>query len=247
MNPFDRQDFLFIGHRGYADRYPENTLAGFRGAVQAGLKMVELDVRLSRDRQLMVIHDDDLERLAGVSRRVGALTCAELQALDVGSWFAPAFSGEGVPTLAQVFDLLPQKIGINVEIKPDEFEPRECQDAIESQVLTVVDHFQARWRTLVSSFNPHSLRRVRRLDDTQPLAVLSDAKRQPDGLALCQEIGASAWNLHYPLVSPEKVAAAHRQGLKMFAFTVNTHDAYASMRAAGVDGVFSDDPLALMG
>jgi glycerophosphoryl diester phosphodiesterase len=245
MNAFDTHDFLFIGHRGYAGQYPENTLAGFRGADQAGLKMVELDVRLSRDRQLMVIHDDDLERVAGVSRRVGALTCAELQALDVGTWFAPAFSGEGVPTLAQVFDLLPQKLCINVEIKPDEFEPVEFQDTIESQVLAVVDHFQARRRTLVSSFNPHSLRRVRRLDDTQPLAVLSDAERQPDGLALCQEIGASAWNPHYPLVTPEKVADAHRQGFKVFTFTVNTVDAYASVLAAGVDGVFSDDPLAL--
>lgn len=246
MTTFDEHDLLLIGHRGYAGQYPENTLAGFRAASQAGLKMVELDVRLSRDRQLMVIHDDDLERVAGVSRRVSTLTCAELQALDVGAWFAPVFSGEGVPTLAQVFDQLPHEMRVNVEIKPDEYDPTDSQDGIEAQVLAMVGRFRAHRRTLVSSFNPEILRRVRRLDDTLPLAVLSDALRQPDGLALCQELGASAWNPHYSLVTPRNVADAHRQGLKVFTFTVNSADAYASMLAAGVDGVLSDDPLALL-
>jgi glycerophosphoryl diester phosphodiesterase len=245
MTTTDAQDLLFIGHRGYAGQYPENTLAGFRAASNAGLKMVELDVRLSRDRQLMVIHDDELKRVAGVSRRVGELTSAELQALDVGSWFAPAFSGEGVPTLDQVFDQLPHRMRVNVEIKPDEYEPVESQDAIESQVLAVVGRFRAHRRTLVSSFNPEILRRIRRLNNSLPLAVLSDADRQPDGLALCQELGASAWNPHYSLVTPRNVAAAHRQGLKIFTFTVNSADVYARMLAAGVDGVISDDPLAL--
>ena len=245
MTVSDAHGFLFIGHRGYAAQYPENTLAGFRGAEQAGFKMVELDVRLSLDRQLMVIHDDELERVAGVSRRVRALSRAELQALDVGAWFAPSFSGERIPTLAQVFGLLSEKLCINVEIKPDEYDSVESQDGIEVQILALVDHFQAHRRTLISSFNPDILRRLRRLDGTQKLAVLSDAERQPDGLPLCREIGAFAWNPHYSLVTPDNVAAAHRQDFMVFPFTVNTVEAYRSMLAAGVDGVFSDDPLAL--
>ena len=246
MTAFDDSDFLFIGHRGYAGHSPENTLAGFRDADRVGLKMVELDVRLSRDRRLMVIHDDNLERVAGVSRRVRDLTCAELQALDVGAWFAPAFSGQGVPTLDQVFGQLPRRMWVNVEIKPDEYDPVDSPEGIEAQVLGLIRRLGARQRTLVSSFNPHILRRLRRMDEILPLAVLSDAECQPDGLAICQAIGATAWNPHYPLVTPRNVAAAHHQGLKVFPFVVNTAEVYASVLAAGVDGVFSDDPLALM-
>lgn len=246
MAAFIMPDFLFVGHRGYAGSCPENTLAGFRAADEADLKMVELDIRLSRDRQLMVIHDDDLERVAGVPRRVCELTCAELQALDVGTWFSPEFYDQRVPTLAQVFDLLPTQMWINVEIKPDEYDPVDSRESIEAQLLALVRRFQAQGRTLVSSFNPEILRRVRRLDPAQPLAVLSDEARQPDGLDLCKALGAIAWNPRHTLVTPQIVARAHHQGLKVFTFTVNSAALHARMQAAGVDGVFSDDPLALM-
>jgi glycerophosphoryl diester phosphodiesterase len=233
--------FLFIGHRGYAARYPENTLAGFKAAKQAKLKMVELDVRLSRDRRLMVIHDADLTRVAGLSRRVGELTCAQLQALDVGSWFDPAFSTEGVPALEAVFTLVADALRINVEIKADEYEAADPQDGIERQVLGLIHRFQAR-RTLISSFNPAVLRRIRRLSATQPVAVLSDAACQPDGLALCTEIGATAWNPHHLLVTAAGVAAAHAAGLKVYPFTVNAAADCDRLQRAGVDGVFTDDP-----
>lgn len=246
MAAFDMPDLLFVGHRGFAGGFPENTLAGFQGAARAGLKMVELDIRLSRDRQLMVIHDDDLQRVAGVPRRVCELSCAELQALDVGTWFSPDFCDQGVPTLAQVYDLLPTQMCINVEIKPDEYDPVDSRDNIEAQLLTLIRRFQAQGRTLVSSFNPDILRRVRRLDPAQPLAVLSDEARQPDGLALCEALGAIAWNPRHTLVTPRMVARAHRQGLKVFTFTVNSAALFARLRTAGVDGVISDDPLALM-
>jgi glycerophosphoryl diester phosphodiesterase len=239
-------DFLFIGHRGYAAKYPENTLVGFRAALRANLKMVELDVRLSRDRRLMVIHDADLSRVAGIPQRVDELTCAELQALDVGTWFDPAFAHEGVPTLDAVFARLAGGMRINVEIKADEFETADPPDGIERQVMGVIHRFQAHQRTLISSFSPAVLRRIRRLSATQSLAVLSDAGRQPDGLALCREVGAAAWNPHHSLVTPQGIAAAHAAGLKVYPFTLNGAADFHRVQAAGVDGVFSDDPGGLM-
>jgi glycerophosphoryl diester phosphodiesterase len=241
-----RPGFLFIGHRGYAGKYPENTLAGFQAAAAAGLKMVELDVRLSSDRCVMVIHDADLTRVAGIPRRVGEMRCAELLALDAGTWFDPAFSGEGVPTLAQVFERLPPAVGINVEIKPDEHEPADPSDGIERQVLAEIDRRGAQRPVLISSFNPAVLRRLRAISTDQPLAVLSDAQRQPHGIPLCRVIGAAAWHPHHRLVTRRRVTAAHRLGLKVFAFTVNTASDYRRVKRAGVDGIFSDDPPALM-
>jgi glycerophosphoryl diester phosphodiesterase len=239
-------DFLLIGHRGYAGKYPENTLVGFRAAAQAGLAMVELDVRLSRDRHLVVIHDVDLVRLAGIHSRVDELTLTELQEIDAGTWFDPAFSGERIPTLADVFAALPPEMGINVEIKPGVHEPEDPSDGIERQVLAVIDRFARHRQPLISSFNPAILRRVRDLSHSQPLAVLSDVRSQPDGLALCKTVTATSWHPHQSLVTAQRVAKAHSRGLKVYPFTVNSAAGLRRMKAALVDGVFSDDPLALI-
>jgi glycerophosphoryl diester phosphodiesterase len=240
-------DFLFIGHRGYAAKYPENTLAGFRAAAEAGLEMVELDVRLSRDRQLVVIHDADLVRMSGISRRVDELTWAELQSVDAGAWFDPAYSGERIPTLAQVFAELPTRMRINVEIKPGTHEPKDPADGIERQVLAVIGRFSDHRQPLISSFNPAVLRRVRDLSPHQPLAVLSDTQRQPDGMDLCQAIAAASWHPHHSLISAQRVAEAHGRGLKVYPFTINTIADLQRVQAAGVDGIFSDDPPGLQG
>jgi glycerophosphoryl diester phosphodiesterase len=238
-------DFLFIGHRGYAAKYPENTLAGFRAAAEAGLGMVELDVRLSRDRQLVVIHDADLVRLTGMSRRVEETTWAELQTVDAGAWFDPAFSGERIPTLAQVFAVLPTQMRVNVEIKPGTHESDDPADGIERQVLAVIGRFSDHRQPLISSFNPAILSRVRELAPHQPLAVLSDTQRQPDDMDLCQAIAAVSWHPHHSLISAQRVAEAHKRGLKVYPFTINTIADFRRVKAAGVDGIFSDDPLGL--
>jgi glycerophosphoryl diester phosphodiesterase len=241
-----RHDFLLIGHRGYAGKYPENTLAGFRAAARAGLKMVELDVRLSRDRHLVVIHDADLVRLAGIPKRIDELSLAELQAVDAGVWFDPAFSGERIPTLTEVFAALPYEIKVNVEIKPGVHEREDPPDGVERQVLAVIDRFGDHRQPLISSFNPAVLRRVRDLSHRQPLAVLSDARRQPDGLALCQAVTAASWHPHHSLITARRVAAAHIQGVMVYPFTVNTAADLRRVKAADVDGVISDDPFGLM-
>ncbi|MEJ2643118.1 MAG: glycerophosphodiester phosphodiesterase family protein [Desulfosarcinaceae bacterium] len=238
--------FLLIGHRGYAGRYPENTLAGFRAAAQAGLKMVELDVRLSRDRHLVVIHDADLVRLAGIHRRVNQLTLNELKSVDAGAWFDHAFSGERIPTLAEVFAVLPSEMGINVEIKPSVHELEDPPDGVERQVLTVIDRFARHRSPIVSSFNPAVLRRIRDLSPRQSLAVLSDAHRQPDGVAFCETVTATAWHPHQNLVTAQRVTEAHNQGLKVYPFTVKSAADLQRLKAADVDGVISDDPLGLM-
>jgi glycerophosphoryl diester phosphodiesterase len=95
---------LFIAHRGYSACYPENTLAAFNGAIDAGAHMIELDVCLSRDRHLVVIHDETVDRTTNGTGAVKALTMDQLDRLDAGSWFDPRFNTERLPTLAQVLD-----------------------------------------------------------------------------------------------------------------------------------------------
>src|SRR5262245_46332535 len=95
--PMPPQDFLVIAHRGASSYAPENTLAAFDLALQMGVRHIELDVHLSRDGHLVVIHDDTVDRTTNGSGPVVHYTLAELQALDAGSWFGAAFAGERIP------------------------------------------------------------------------------------------------------------------------------------------------------
>ena len=110
---------LLIGHRGYPARYPENTLAAFTGAMDAGCDMIELDVTLTRDRRVVVIHDDTLDRTTNGSGSVRDRTVEEIRRLDAGSWFDPRFAAERVPLLDEVIALTAGRCMLNIEIKDE--------------------------------------------------------------------------------------------------------------------------------
>ena len=108
---------LVVGHRGAPSRAPENTLASFETALALGVDAIELDVHLSRDAHLVVIHDQNLARTTNGQGLVHEHTLAELKALDAGSWFAPAFAGERIPTFEEVLGRIGQRVPLQVEIK----------------------------------------------------------------------------------------------------------------------------------
>lgn len=106
-----------IAHRGASAHAPENTLAAFAKALEMGADWFELDCHLTRDGQAAVLHDGDLKRVAGIERRVAAMTMAELKQVDAGSWFDPAFKGEPIPTLEESLDFAKGRIGVYLEVK----------------------------------------------------------------------------------------------------------------------------------
>ena len=107
---------LVIAHRGYREKYPENTLAAFNAAVDAGAPMIELDVSLTKDRKLIVIHDDTLDRTTDGIGPVSEYTLAELKRFDAGSWFGTCFKDEQLPALEEVFDAVGGQVLLNIEI-----------------------------------------------------------------------------------------------------------------------------------
>ncbi|MGE5258214.1 MAG: glycerophosphodiester phosphodiesterase, partial [Hyphomicrobiales bacterium] len=144
---------LLIGHRGYPARFPENTLASFQGAMQAGCDMIELDVTLTRDRKVVVIHDDTLNRTTNGNGAVSKHTLAEIKQLDAGSWFDPQFSAERVPEIDELIQLTANRCLLNIEIKTSAFEADYPEDAIERQVVKLVKTSQAMGRVIISSFD----------------------------------------------------------------------------------------------
>src|SRR5271170_5657439 len=108
---------LIIAHRGSSGEYPENTLSAFAAAVRDGADWCELDVQLSRDGELVVIHDATVDRTTDGHDAVAAMTMAELKTLDAGSRFGAKFIGERLPELDEVFDAIGTGCGINIELK----------------------------------------------------------------------------------------------------------------------------------
>ncbi len=170
---------LILAHRGASARAPENTLAAFRLARELGADGIELDVQLTRDKVPVVIHDDTIDRTTDGHGTVTAMTIGEITRLDAGSWKGQEFRGEPIPTLAQVFEGLMdwlKPIGrtrpalINVELKTE----RVNTEGLEREVLNVISRYGVEDRILLSSFNPLSLYRAKKINPRIPRGLLYD-------------------------------------------------------------------------
>ena len=144
---------LIIAHRGDSSSAPENTLEAFRHALKLGVDGVELDVRLTRDREVVVIHDHRVDRTTDGKGPIGSFTLADARTLDAGSWFDPRFRSAGVPTLDEVFHELPPWFLVNVELKVRGTGVR----ALVSRVAQIIRRHRRYDSTLVASFNPLAL------------------------------------------------------------------------------------------
>jgi glycerophosphoryl diester phosphodiesterase len=225
---------IVIAHRGASGTCPENTLAAFRRAAAVGAPMIELDVQLTRDGEVVVLHDDTLERTTTGSGPVRQRTLAELRGLDAGSWFDASFRGERVPTLAEVLDAFP--LAVNVELKA------AGGDGLEARTLAVVEAAGALERVVFSSFAFAALERLRACSVRAALAVLWEHAPIPEAVRRAERVAARALHLRKETATPEAIAIAAAAGLPVRAWTVNAPGEFNRLAAAGVDGVFTDYP-----
>jgi glycerophosphoryl diester phosphodiesterase len=227
-----------IGHRGAAAAAPENTLASLRKAAELGARWVEFDVKLTRDGQPILAHDDRLERTTDGRGRFADLTLAEVQRLDAGRWFAPAFAGERVPMLEEALELCGELgLGVNLEIKP--CPGREVETA-QVAVATLQAHWPAERPTpLISSFSRACLRVARELAPELPRGLLAD--RLPAGWQeLLAGAGCTTLNLNERKLSPRQRAAVVAAGVPLLLYTVNDPQAVRALLDDGVAAVFTD-------
>lgn len=233
---------LFIAHRGCSARYPENTLAGFKGAIDAGAHMIELDINLSKDRQLVVIHDKTVDRTTDGTGAVSALTLTQLSRLDAGSWFDPRFNAERLPTLARVLDLAKGHLMVNIEIKSEAFESHGPEDAVERQVLDLIRHKKMLDDVLVSSFEWQVLENFRKLAPDVALGLLSDVPADESLLYWYQRVKGFSWHPDYRMLTRSQVDTLHDLGARVLPYAVDGKIDARGMLAMGVDGLIVDDP-----
>lgn len=234
-----------IAHRGFKKEYPENTLIAFQAAMDAGVPMIELDVTLSRDRKLVVIHDATLERTTNGHGSVHDHTLAELKLLDAGSWFHSDFADEHLPELSEVLDLVNGRVIANIEIKSNAYEPNHPADAIEKQVVDLVKQKKALDAVLISSFKVEILKQVFEIAERPSLALISSDPADGQTIKLCQDLNAFSWHPDHRILTESQVEKMHAAGLKVFPYTVDTLEDYLKMTAMNVDGVITNDPASV--
>jgi glycerophosphoryl diester phosphodiesterase len=231
---------LNFGHRGAKSIAPENTLASMRTARDAGADGVEFDVQFSKDRALVVIHDDHLDRTTDGHGPVSSLPLAELQQLDAGSRFDARFAGERIPTLADIFGLDGRPLDFNIEVKLDP--ALKADTGLEQAIVDCIRQWRMERRVLISSFNFHALRRVRKIAPDLKIGVLYD---KPIDEASIADLHADALHPRWSLLDAGFVARTHVRGQRVNVWTVNEVDDMRRMIALGVDLIMTDFPQRL--
>ncbi len=229
---------LVIAHRGASAHAPENTMASFLRALALGAPAIELDVHQTIDHELVVAHDDDLKRCGRDKRRLKNVHWDDIAKLDVGAWFGKEFTGERLPRLGDVFDILPASVELHVEIKRGS----AVYPGIEERVVDMIHKRGALVRTVVSSFDHDALYLVRSLDEKVRLGYLLGLTTLKTALREMAEIDAESLNLSVRQTLARTVKAAHERGRKVLVYTVNTPVERDRLHKLGVDGIFSNYP-----
>lgn len=225
------------GHRGASADAPENTLPAFALALGQGADGFELDVQLTRDDEVVVIHDETLERTTNGTGWVLDHSLAELRRLDASAG-RPGFRNVRIPVLAEVLELLVDSDAtVNIELKTDNLPNR----GIEERVLEVVAASGVGDRVLFSSFNHYTLRNLRKLGAEQPCgALISDRLFKP--WRYVQALGVQALHPSVQWVTRGLVEKCHRRDLAVHAWTVNSRKGLRRQFTHGVDAVITDVP-----
>ena len=242
MTIAQKQAPYLIAHRGFSGSFPENTQASFKAAVQAGAKMMELDIQLSQDKKIIVFHDETLDRTTSGSGKPQDYSLQELQGLDCGSWFNPQFAGEKIPTLVEVLEAFSEQILINIEIKPEAYEPVQSRFNITSQLDELLTRLQVQTRVIVSSFEPLILQQMRALNPQISLALLSDTSLDQKQLSLLKDIKATSWNPDAAQVTKAEIEQVRALGLGVAPYTSNKKAQILELFEWGATAVFSDYP-----
>ena len=215
---------LKIGHRGAKGYVAENTLASFEKAINLAVNGIELDVHLSLDKEIVVIHDETIDRTTNGKGLVKNLSSLELQSY-------------GIPKLSQVLDLINNKVLVNIELKSND---------IVEKVITLIDFYisDKKWNPenfIISSFNWESLSKVKSLDKNIKIGVLTDDNLE-FAMAFAKENEAFSINPHFKLLNAENVKRIQKEGFEVHTWTVNSFEDISQVKKMNVNAIISDFP-----
>jgi glycerophosphoryl diester phosphodiesterase len=219
-------------HRGSKVRAPENTLSAIQQAIADGADFAEIDVQTTADGVVVLLHDADFMRVSSLRRRLRDVNHHELRDIDVGSWFAPEFSSERVPTLQEIIDISRGRIKLNIELKYTWSDP-----TLAEKVGNIVRRNKFAAHSVVSSLNFNALTKI-----TKHFSELTTGFIVFQAIGNLSRMDADFLSVSAARVTPRLVRDAHRRGTKVHVWTVNDPGNALSMIEMGVDNIITDEP-----
>ncbi|WP_342387866.1 glycerophosphodiester phosphodiesterase [Salinicoccus bachuensis] len=234
---------LNIAHRGASGYAPENTMAAFDKALEMKADYIEIDIQLSRDGEVVLMHDAMVDRTTDGSGRIDAFTLEELKQLDAGSWFGPQYAGEQIPTLEEILDAYRGKTGILIEIKNPSQHPgieERLAAALEERSMDKPNN----GKIIVQSFDHGSIEYFNELlpNVTTGVLVGYDAEGISDEQLAQFSTYADYVNPNHQMVDENLVSQIHHHGMKIAPYTINDQSRINELMDYGVDGIISDYP-----
>ncbi len=237
---------LTVAHRGASAVAPENTLAAFREAVRVGADLIELDIRLSRDNEVVVFHDRDLSRTSDGTGPVDEKTLAELKKIDAGGYFSGQFSGERIPTLDETIRcILPGRIGLCIELKID-----QGRDSVRPKLVRraaeIIGKNRFHSRVILASFDREAVRLCKAVLPEVRTALIFNREEVWEECADGDYSGLDLLSARWSIITAPRVAAAHRAGRKVIAWTIDRENELEKVVRCSVDAVASNNPAWLI-
>ncbi len=231
---------LVIAHRGFSGTAPENTLIAFKKALELDVDMIELDVRLSKDGEVVVIHDDTLNRTTNGKGKVAEVTLKELKQLDAGFFSTPQFAGEKIPTLREVLELVEGRAALNIELKKGDMGRYTLVD-LADRAFQEVEKIGMLNQVLFASFERSAIERIRERNPRIPVALIY-SKPWSSPREVSGERPLPVLSCRGTVLTQSNVSKARQQGVKVLVWTLNTEEDMEHFLNVGVDGIITDHP-----
>jgi glycerophosphoryl diester phosphodiesterase len=233
-----------IGHRGAAGYCPENTFASFKKAIDLGAEYLEIDIQMTKDGELVVIHDPTVNRTTNGKGRVRDLSLAEIQALDAGSWFNPIFAGEKIPSFSEFLDVFAGNTCLLIELKKPSLYP-QIEEKVANELMRRGITSGESNQLIVQSFDRNSMKRFHELLPDVPIGILVK-NSVVNGLSTKDLKSFSSYasyvNPKITMVNKRLLKRIHHHGFKTIIWTVKKKKDIRILKQFKIDGVISDYP-----
>ncbi len=235
-SPLDYMNLEMIrvtSHRGFSYDVPENTLPAIEKAIEEQADSIEVDVRMTKDGELVLLHDNNLKRTTGVNKNIWEVTYAEASLLDAGSWRGEAYAGTKIPTLREVFELCKGKVNLNLDLKF-----RSDKEGLEEKVVALIEEYEMEWQCVISSTSLTILEDVKLLNPDIRTGYITYQMYR--GYFTNENI--DFFSIKSNLLTKTVSREVHKNGKEIHVWTVNSKNELERMKRLGVDYIITDDP-----
>lgn len=237
-NPFENvaifHETKVMAHRGASTEAPENTMAAFQKAIDDMADYIELDVQLTNNGEVIVMHDSNAYRTTGVDANIVNMTYKEVKTLDAGSWFSDEYVGENVPSLKEVLELTQGKIKLNIELKL-----ADNGTALAKNTVRIIEKYNMVNDCVITSFSESALKAVKTYNQEIKVGYILSAAYGD----FYDMKNVDFFSVNAAFLSKRTIDAIHNSGKRVYAWTVNNKESIKNLTNKGVDGIITDNPV----